>query len=154
MSIGHLNQPNATFNKESDEKLPISFSLQGSYEFDINPYQRRFLPEFSYLYFYGSFTKFDKALQISLSQELQLGNFSAGINQQASKLNSFNLTSFGISLGTSIENFDFGLQYNVPIKQINQVFAPSILELLVTFDFSIYRRNNRGIYKRLATDNY
>ena len=73
---------------------------------------------------------------------------------QASKLKSFNLTSFGISVGTSLENFDFGLQYNVPIIEINQVYAPSILELLVTFDFSIYRRNNRGIYKRLATDNY
>ena len=154
LSIGHLNQPNANFNKESEEKLPISLSLQAGYEFDINPYQRRFFPEFSYLYFYGSFTKFDQTLQISLSQELQLGNFSVGISQQASKLKSFNLTSFGISVGTSLENFDFGIQYNVPIKEINQVYAPSILELLVTFDFSIYRRNNRGIYKRLANDNY
>ncbi len=75
LSIGHLNQPNTNFNKESEEKLPISLSLQAGYEFDINPYQRRFLPEFSYLYFYGSFTKLDQALQISLSQELQLGNF-------------------------------------------------------------------------------
>ena len=70
LSIGHLNQPNANFNKESEEKLPISLSLQAGYEFDINPYQRRFFPEFSYLYFYGSFTKFDQTLQISLSQEL------------------------------------------------------------------------------------
>jgi ABC-type antimicrobial peptide transport system permease subunit len=72
-----------------------------------------------------------------------LGNFSVGISQQASKLKSFNLTSFGISVGSSLENFDFGIQYNEPIKEINQVYAPSILELLVTFDFCIYIRNNR-----------
>ena len=32
--------------------------------------------------------------------------------------------------------------------------APSIFELQVTFNFSKFRRNNRGRYKRLQTDNY
>ena len=90
----------------------------------------------------------------STTSTAQLGSFSLGISQQASKLNTFSLTSIGLSVGASVENFDFGLQYNIPIKQINQVFAPSIFELYVAFDFSIYRRNNRGIYKRLVTDNY
>ena len=35
-----------------------------------------------------------------------------------------------------------------------KVFSPSMFELSVIFDFSIYRRNNRGLYKRLQIDNY
>jgi len=69
-------------------------------------------------------------------------------------MDTFSLTSFELSVEASVENFDLGLKYNIPIKQINQVFAPSIFELYVAFDFSIYRRNNRGRYKRLVTDNY
>jgi hypothetical protein len=154
LSLRNLNQPNASFNKESAEKLPISISVQGGYEFDLNSYRQGLLPEFSFLYLYGAVTKFGNSIQVSLSQEAQLGSFSLGISQQASKLNTFSLTSVGLLVGVSVENFDFGLQYNIPIKQINQVFAPSIFELYVAFDFSIYRRNNRGRYKRLVTDNY
>ena len=105
-------------------------------------------------YIFRAVTKFGNSLQISLSQEAQLCSFSDGISRQASKLNAFSLTNIGLSVGASVENFDFGLQYNIPIKQINQVFAPSVFELYVAFDFSIYRRNNRGRYKRLVTDNY
>ena len=154
LSLRNLNQPNASFNKESAEKLPISIAVQGGYEFDLNAYRQGLLPEFSFLYLYGAVTKFGNSLLVSLSQEAQLGSFSLGISQQASKLNTFSLTSIGLSVGASVENFDFGLQYNIPIKQINQVFAPSVFELYVAFDFSIYRRNNRGRYKRLVTDNY
>ncbi len=52
-------------------------------------------------------------------------------------MNTFSLTSIELSVGASVENFDLGLQYNIPIKQINQVFAPSVFELYVAFDFSI-----------------
>ena len=69
-------------------------------------------------------------------------------------MNTFSLISIELSVGASVENFDLGLQYKIPIKQINQVFAPSVFQLYVVFDFSIYRRNNRGRYKRLVTDNY
>ncbi|MDB4015127.1 hypothetical protein N9483_02070 [Flavobacteriaceae bacterium] len=61
-------------------------------------------------------TKFGNSIQVSLSQEAQLGSFSLGISQQASKLNTFSLTSIGFLVGASVENFDFGLQYNIPIK--------------------------------------
>ncbi len=153
LSLRNLNQPNASFNKESAEKLPISISVQRGYEFDLNSYRQGLLPEFSFLYLYEAVTKLGNSIQVSLSQEAQSGSFSLG-SQQAWKLNTFSLTSIGLSVGASVENFDFGLQYNIPIKQINQVFAPSIFELYVAFDFSIYRRNNRGRYKRLVTDNY
>lgn len=77
-----------------------------------------------------------------------------GLSQQASKLNTLNLISLGVLFGLSVENFDFGFQYNIPLRQINTVFAPSIFEFNISFDFSVYRRNNRGGYKRLSIDNY
>ena len=54
----------------------------------------------------------------------------------------------------AVENFDFGILYNFPFQSPGAVFSPSIFELFVTFDFSIYRRNRRGQYNRLQTDNY
>jgi len=84
----------------------------------------------------------------------QLREFSLGISQQASKVQSINLNNFGLSVGLSLENFDIGILYNIGIKNVKQVFAPSIFELYLTFDFSKFRRNNRGLYKRLQIDNY
>ena len=75
-----------------------------------------------------------------------------GLSQQASKLNTLNLISLGVLFGLSVENFDF--QYNIPLRQINTGFDPSIFEFNISFDFSVYRRNNRGGYKRLSIDNY
>ena len=69
-------------------------------------------------------------------------------------MNTLSLTSIGLSVVASVENFDFGLQYNISIKKINQVFAPSVFELYAALDFSIYGRNNRDRYKRLVTDSY
>ena len=73
---------------------------------------------------------------------------------QASSLNSFSFTHIGIQLGTSVENFDFGFQHAIPLRVVNQVNPPSVFELYVAFDFSPYRRNNRGLFKRLQSDNY
>ncbi len=50
-------------------------------------------------------------------------------------MNTFSLISIELSVGASVENFDLGLQYKIPIKQINQVFAPSVFQLYVVFDF-------------------
>lgn len=91
---------------------------------------------------------------MNLSQEVQLSNFSFGLNQKASMIDKFNLNSIGLSLGLAIENFDFGFQYNFPIRKFNEVYSPSFFELYFTFDFSTYRRNNKGLFKRLQTDNY
>jgi hypothetical protein len=44
--------------------------------------------------------------------------------------------------------------YNFPFKSPGVVYSPSIFELFITFDFSIYRRNRRGQYNRLQIDNY
>ena len=62
--------------------------------------------------------------------------------------------SIGFGMGIAVENFDFGIQFNALIRKINQVYAPSVFELYFAFDFSPFRRNNRGVYKRLQIDNY
>ncbi|MGB2397760.1 MAG: type IX secretion system membrane protein PorP/SprF [Flavobacteriaceae bacterium] len=154
LTLKHLNKPNTAYNKEVPFEKPIQISLQGAYEFDLNPYERRYLPRYSYLFAYGSFTKFGDAVLIYLSQDFQLGEFSIGLSQQAASLNSFALNNVGISIGLAVENFDFGVLYNFPFQSPGAVFSPSIFELFVTFDFSIYRRNRRGQYNRLQTDNY
>ena len=154
LTLKHLNKPNTSYNKEVPFEKPIQISLQGGYEFDLNPYERRYLPRYSYLFAYGSFTKFGDATLIYLSQDFQLGEFSVGLSQQAASLNTFALNNVGVSIGLAVENFDFGILYNFPFQSPGAVFSPSIFELFVTFDFSIYRRNRRGQYNRLQTDNY
>ncbi len=154
LTLKHLNKPNTSYNKEVPFEKPVQISLQGAYEFDLNPYERRYLPRYSYLFAYGSFTKFGDAVLIYLSQDFQLGEFSVGLSQQAASLNTFALNNVGVSIGLAVENFDFGILYNFPFQSPGAVFSPSIFELFVTFDFSIYRRNRRGQYNRLQTDNY
>ena len=154
LTLKHLRKPNTSFNKEVPINKPIEVSVQGAYEFNINPYERRYLPRYSYLFAYGSFARFGKSTLIYLSQDLQLGEFSLGLSQQASSLQTFALNNIGVSIGLAVENFDFGVLYNFPFQSAGAVFSPSIFELFVTFDFSIYRRNRRGQYNRLQTDNY
>ena len=154
LTFKHLNKPNTSYNKEIPFEKPIQISLQGAYEFDLNPYESRYLPRYSYLYAYGSFTKYGDALLIYLSQDFQLGEFSIGISEQAASLDSFALNNIGVSIGLAVENFDFGILYNLPFQSPGIVYSPSIFELFITFDFSIYRRNKRGQYNRLQIDNY
>jgi|SRR6056300_772950 hypothetical protein len=74
--------------------------------------------------------------------------------QSLSSSNTFNFNNLGFSVGLSLENFDIGILYNFGVKQIDKVYAPAILELYLTFDFSKFRRNLRGLFKRLQIDNY
>lgn len=154
LTFKHLNKPNTSYNKETEDEKPVEVSIQGAYEFDLNPYERRYLPRYSYLYAYGSFTKYGDALKIYLSQDFQLGEFSIGLSQQATSIEAFALNNVGVSIGLAIENFDFGLLYNFPFQSPGVVFSPSMFELFITFDFSIYRRNRRGQFNRLQIDNY
>lgn len=153
LTIKHINKPNDSFNKEDDTtEKPIQIGIQGAYEFDINPFERRFLPRYSFLMVYLNAIKIQNSIHMYLSQELQLGEFSVGLSQQAG---SSGLNNLGVSFGLSAENFDFGASYNFNFfNKPGTVFAPSIFELYVTFDFSIYRRNQRGLFKRIQIDNY
>ncbi len=154
LSIKHINQPNTSFNKESDYKKPLGISLLGGYEFDLNPYERNFLPRYSYLLAYGSVSKYDNILYMNLEQDVQFGQFSFGLNQQLSNDASFNINNIGLTVGLSYENFEFGAGYNFAIRTIDKIFSPSVFEIFVAFNFSKYRRNQRGVFKHLQTDNY
>lgn len=89
-----------------------------------------------------------------MTQEVLFSSLSLSLNQRFSFANSFNFNSLGFGMGVAEENFDFGVQFNAPIGKINQVYAPSVFELYFSFDFRPFRRNNRGIYKRLQIENY
>ena len=163
LSLKHLTKPNISYNKEVEVNLPIRIGVQGGYEFNINPFERRFLPRFSYLYTFINFVKYGPSNYIGLGQEFQFGEFAIGFTQQASMVKSiqggvesqsFSLNNIGLTLGLALENFDFGINYNFANRKPGKVYSPSIFELSIIFDFSIYRRNNRGVYKKLQIDNY
>jgi len=154
LSLKHLNKPNISYNKEVPYNKPIAIGLQGGYEFNINPYERALLPRFSYLYTFLNFTKYGESMYINIAEDFQFGEFSIGFTQQASSVNSFALNNIGLTMGLALENFDFGINYNFPNRKPGTVFSPSIFEISIIFDFSIYRRNNRGLYKKLQIDNY
>jgi len=157
VSIQHLNQPNISFNKEvTDYTLPIRYSIQGGYEFDINPYDRSIMPRYSTIYAFMNASRMGENFDIFLSQEAQLGSFSIGLNQQFRKTNNFGFTNIGLSVALAYENFEFGTLYNFPFRSPTNtaVYSPSTIEVFLTFDFSPYLRNKRGDYRRLSVDNY
>jgi hypothetical protein len=132
----------------------LLIGVQGGVEFDLDPYERSFLSRYTFLYAYGAMAFHDGVAVLNLSQDLQLGQLAFGLSQQFSKRTTPQLNNIGISTALSVENFDFGLQYNFPMRNLKTVYAPSVLELFVTFNFSQFRRNNRGLFKRLQIDNY
>jgi hypothetical protein len=134
----------------------IRFSLQAGYEFDINPYDQGFLPRYSTLYTFTNISKSAYSTDIYLSQEVQFGEFSIGLNEIMKSTESFSMLNVGISVALSYENFEFGTLYNFPFQNPTNtsVYSPSTIEVFLTFDFSPYRRNKRGDYRRISIDNY
>ena len=51
LALSHLNQPNISFGKESSQKLPIAFAVQGGVELEINPYQYGFFPRILFCFY-------------------------------------------------------------------------------------------------------
>ena len=156
-SIKHLNQPIISYNNEdTNVKLPIRYSIQGGYEFDVNPYDRTVLPRYSTILAFFNASKKGDNLDFYLSQEAQLGQFSIGLNQQFRKTQNFGFTNIGISVALAYENFEFGALYNFPFQNPlkTAIYSPSTIEVFLTFDFSPYLRNRRGDYRRISIDNY
>lgn len=154
VSTSLINYSYQSFSGEGEEKLTLELSIQGGVELNLNPYKNGLLSDSSYLFLYnsGRFSK-DNTF-IHMTQEVLLSSLSLSLNQRFSFANTFNFNSLGFSIGIAVENFDFGIQFNAPIRKINQVYAPSVFELYFSFDFSPFRRNNRGVFKRLQIDNY
>ena len=154
ISLKHLNRPNTSLNREKEYNKPLSISVQGGIEFDVNPYERSFLPRYSFLYTYASITQIEKKMFIDLVQEMRMGGFSVGLNQKLSNSGGFNFNSIGLGAGLQFENFEFGMAYNFPFRAQAQIHSPSVFEIFVTFDFSRFQRNQRGFFKFLQTENY
>ena len=154
LSLKHLNRPNVSFDQGAENRKQISITTNAAYEFNLNPFDRGLLPRYTYLLTYAHYTMQGKSRLLNLSQEIQLAEFAFGVNQQISFFDGFNLSQVGMSAGISFDNFEFGVLYNFPIRNINKTFAASVFELYLTFDFSKFRRNRRGLYKRLQNDNY
>lgn len=153
-TIKHLNQPNTSFDKEQIVSLPLALHLQGGLEIDINQYNRSFLPRNSFLFLYMGTRYTEGNFYANFAEEFQFDNFSIGLNQLVANTDQFTFNALGLNLGLKVENFDFGFQYNFPFQKESKVFAPSIFELYLVFDFSPFRRNQRGYLKRLQINNY
>lgn len=154
LSLSQINQPNIAFDKENPIKGPINFTLQGGREWDINPYERSFLPAESYFYAFTSLSYRDLKLTLNLTQELQVAQFSIGTFQRMSFVNGTNINGLGLNLGLALENFDFGMHYYFPIRKQGFRMAPRIFELYLIFEFTPFRRNGKGSVKRLQINNY
>ena len=90
----------------------------------------------------------------NLAEEFQFDNFSIGLNQLVANTDQFTFNALGLNLGLKVENFDFVFQYNFSFQIESKVFTPSIFELYLVFDFSPFRRNQRGYLNRLQINNY
>jgi type IX secretion system PorP/SprF family membrane protein len=154
LSLKQINKPNISFNDEDTFQKEIKIGFQAGYEFDINPFGRSYLPRYSYLYTFLNTMKEGSSIYAQMEQKFNLGEFNLGFSEQASMIDSFGMNNIGVNIGLNLENFYFNLGYNFPMRSIGKVYAPSIFELAVIFDFSIYQRNNRGLYKSLQIDNY
>ena len=109
--------------------VPISYGMQAAYEFNLNPYDRRFLPRYSYLYAYTSIRRDSESINFFSSQEFQLGEFSLGVNQQFGLFDDFSFLNIGLSVGLTYENFDFGVSYAFSIQDLTTTYRypPRIL---------------------------
>jgi len=154
LSLKHLNRPNVSFDQGEINQKKMGITTNVAYEFNLNPFDRGLLPRYTYLLTHASYISQGQVNLLSLSQEIQLAGFGMGINQQLSFFNGINLSQLGMSAGISFDNFEIGMLYNFPIQNLNRIFSASVFEMYLTFDFSQFRRNRRGLYKRLQNDNY
>lgn len=154
LSLGQINQPNISISGENPIKANLKLSLQGGAEWDINPHHINFLPESSHLFIFNNLRYINKTYSLNLSQEVQLNEFSLGISQRTSYVSKFAFNGMGLNLGLTLENFDVGMQYYFPVNKSLTNFASNIFELYLIFEFTPFRRNSLGSFKRLQVNNY
>jgi hypothetical protein len=146
INVKHINSPETSLNETFSFKKELSMSLQAGFERDLNQYgQSVFLPEYSYLYLYNSFTKQGSKFRTDLYQEAILGNFSLGINEHFNPFDGFSLSRLGTSLSVFIEQIEIGANYSFDIgskKLAGTSF--NTFEFYITFDFNPYNKNKRG----------
>jgi len=146
INVKHINSPETSLNETFSIKKELSMSLQAGFERDLNQYgQSVFLPEYSYLYLYNSFTKQGSKFRTDLYQEAILGNFSLGINEHFNQYDGFSVSQLGTSVCVFIEQIEIGANYSFDIgskKLAGTSF--NTFEFYITFDFNPYNKNKRG----------
>ena len=146
LNIKHFNSPETAFNSASSNKKELSMSVQAGFERDLNQYgQSVFLPEYSYLYLYNSFTKQGSKFRADLYQEAILGNFSLGINEHFNQYDGFSVSQLGTSVCVFIEQIEIGANYSFDIgskKLAGTSF--NTFEFYITFDFNPFNKNKLG----------
>ena len=146
LNFKHFNSPETSFNDTSSNKKELSMSVQAGFERDLNQYgQSVFLPEYSYLYLYNSFTKQGSKFRADLYQEAILGNFSLGINEHFNQYDGFSVSQLGTSVCVFIEQIEIGANYSFDIgskKLAGTSF--NTFEFYITFDFNPFNKNKLG----------
>ena len=123
-------------NNTNDVK-ELFVSLQAGYELNINPLESNYLPENSFLFFYGSFSKQGIKSRVSLHQEILLDSFSLGINQQLNSYQGVTLGALGSTASVFLNQIEIGLNYTFEIESKKITATPyNYFEIFIAFDFS------------------
>ncbi|WP_299017648.1 type IX secretion system membrane protein PorP/SprF [uncultured Polaribacter sp.] len=137
LSFKHINKPNVSLNEVDKDLKDLFMSLQAGYELDLNPLNRGFLPENSYLFLYGSLSKQSTKSRISMYQEIVLDNFSFGLNQHLNNFKTVNLTTLGTTASVFYNQLELGFNYSFEMDSKKVTSIPyNYFELFVVFDFS------------------
>lgn len=144
-NLKHLNQPDISFNSENNNQKELFMSVQAAYEFDINPLQRGFLPDNSFLLLHNAFSKQGNKFRADFYQEAILDNFSIGINQHINNYEDISLTTFGAAASIYIEQMEIGANYSFELssKQLTGL-SYNYFELFIVFDFYRSGQDRRG----------
>lgn len=149
LSIKHLNQPTLS-NSESEDNVNLNMLISGQfgYELDINKYGQTKLPEHSYLYLFNVASVQGSNTRLDFYQEVTLGNISLGINEHLNFLETATFSELGIAASITLERFEFGLNYRMPMGNQAKQFLPNALEIFLLFDVSRFTERGRKDYSR------
>ncbi len=151
-SAARINSPNASLSEEVQLFLPIRFSLQGAYEFDLRPRDSGFFAADSSLFLSSIITSASDNYELFLGQEFHFDNFQIGLNQQLYYDETPSI-SLGANIGIRWQNFEFGGQFSVPIRKLDRAWGPNVFQLYTRFDLTDYRYGAEA-NKRLNQSNY
>ena len=149
LSIKHLNRPKLS-NSESEDNVNLGMVISGQfgYEFDINPYAQSMLPKNSYLYLFNAASVQGSNTRLDFYQDVTLGNISLGVNEHLNFLEAISFTEVGIASSISLERFEVGLNYRLPVGSQAKQFLSNSLELFLVFDVSRNSERGRRDYSR------
>ena len=143
-NIKHINRPETSFNTNASNVKDLFISFQTGVQYDINKYDQGFLPYYSYLFFYNTFSKQGSKSRVDLYQEAILGNVGFGLNQHFNNYGGFTVSQFGTSLNIYIEEIQIGANYSFEMGRKIGGTPYNTFEMYIIFDFNPLKKNRRG----------